>query len=263
MIQIKEMMQDKDLKNSESKDKGSRSRSQSMNEQGHYKQEKTETRPKKAKLKRHIFNIGKYNNPPYKFKQIEKTVPVAEGSYETTIEGYMENYKNILQDIRDQLNAEAEEFIKFTSRYGESYYLRFYKMMNELVRNQCDVTNHQVNVQFLLQLQLEWQRNWKHIICTWHIQEVTSDAADNSGPIFDAEPSQQLQNNDLNSNVFAIDHAHLEQPKSVNDIYLDEQGDTNITIDSLDMCYDRDQDDHDDTNELAQERNLLASLIKN
>nr|GEV75859.1 integrase, catalytic region, zinc finger, CCHC-type, peptidase aspartic, catalytic [Tanacetum cinerariifolium] len=31
---------------------------------------------------------------------------------------------------------------------------RFYKMMNELVRNQCDVTNHQVNVQFLPQ----WQR---------------------------------------------------------------------------------------------------------
>ncbi|GJU79896.1 retrovirus-related pol polyprotein from transposon TNT 1-94 [Tanacetum coccineum] len=31
-------------------------------------------------------------------------------------------------------------------------------MMNELVKNQCDVTNHQVNVQFLLQLQPEWQR---------------------------------------------------------------------------------------------------------
>ncbi|GJX19183.1 hypothetical protein Tco_0221860, partial [Tanacetum coccineum] len=30
--------------------------------------------------------------------------------------------------------------------------------MNELVRNQCHVTNHQVNVQFLLQLQPEWQR---------------------------------------------------------------------------------------------------------
>ncbi|GJS75545.1 hypothetical protein Tco_0725426 [Tanacetum coccineum] len=57
MIQVKEMMQDKDLKNSKSKDKGSRSRSQSMNEQSHYKQEKTKTRPKKAKLKRHIFNI--------------------------------------------------------------------------------------------------------------------------------------------------------------------------------------------------------------
>ncbi|GJY57926.1 hypothetical protein Tco_0457818 [Tanacetum coccineum] len=58
MIQVKEMMQDKDLKNSKSKDKGSRSRSRSMNEQSHYKQEKTKTRPKKAKLKCHIVNVG-------------------------------------------------------------------------------------------------------------------------------------------------------------------------------------------------------------
>ncbi|GJT38010.1 hypothetical protein Tco_0937875 [Tanacetum coccineum] len=150
-------------------------------------------------------------NPPYTYQWAEKTVPVAEGSSETTTERYMENYKNVSQDIRDQLNAEAEavqiiltgidndiystvdacpnacemwkaierlkqgesinvqdletnlywEFGKFTSRDGESlesYYSRFYKMMNELVRNQCHVTNHQVNVQFLLQLQPEWQR---------------------------------------------------------------------------------------------------------
>ncbi|GJY30954.1 hypothetical protein Tco_0414449 [Tanacetum coccineum] len=143
-------------------------------------------------------------NPPYTYQWAEKTVPVAEGSSETTTERYMENYKNVSQDIRDQLNAEAEavqiiltgidndiystvdacpnacemwkaierlkqgesinvqdletnlywEFGKFTSRDGESlesYYSRFYKMMNELVacRNQCHVTNHQVNVPVL------------------------------------------------------------------------------------------------------------------
>ncbi|GJU50883.1 hypothetical protein Tco_1220438 [Tanacetum coccineum] len=110
----------------------------------------------------------------------------------------MENYKNVSQDIRNQLDVEAEvvqiiltgidndmysivdacpnackmwkaierlkqgeainvqdletnlywEFGKFTSWDGESlesYYSRFYKMINELVKNQCDVTNHQVN----------------------------------------------------------------------------------------------------------------------
>nr|GEZ03701.1 hypothetical protein [Tanacetum cinerariifolium] len=46
------------------------------------------------------------------------------------------------------------EFGKFTSQD----YSRFYKMMNELIKNQSKVTNHQVNVQFLLQLQPEWQR---------------------------------------------------------------------------------------------------------
>ncbi|GJW59157.1 hypothetical protein Tco_0105888 [Tanacetum coccineum] len=126
-------------------------------------------------------------NPPYTYQWAEKTVPVAEGSSETTTERYMENYKNVSQDIRDQLNAEAEavqiiltgidndiystvdacpnacemwkaierlkqgesinvqdletnlywEFGKFTSRDGESlesYYSRFYKMMNELLK---------------------------------------------------------------------------------------------------------------------------------
>ncbi|GKE75056.1 hypothetical protein Tco_1537097, partial [Tanacetum coccineum] len=49
MIQVKEMMQDKDHKNSKSKDKGSRSRSQSMDEQSHYKQAKTKTEDKQGK----------------------------------------------------------------------------------------------------------------------------------------------------------------------------------------------------------------------
>ncbi|GJW09856.1 ribonuclease H-like domain-containing protein [Tanacetum coccineum] len=109
-------------------------------------------------------------NPPYKFKWTEIIIPVAEGSSETTTERFMENYKNVSQDIRNQLDAEAEPFQiiltridndiystvdacpnafwKFTSRDGESlklYYSRFYKMMNELVRNKFDVTNHQIN----------------------------------------------------------------------------------------------------------------------
>ncbi|GJT86076.1 retrovirus-related pol polyprotein from transposon TNT 1-94, partial [Tanacetum coccineum] len=87
------------------------------------------------------------------------------------------------------------------------------------------------------------------------IQEVTPDAADNSGPIFDDEPLQKVKNNNDNykggSRILTHHGTHLE-----------EQGDTNITIDSLDMCYDREQDDQDDTDELAQERDLFASLIK-
>ncbi|GKE48315.1 hypothetical protein Tco_1479573, partial [Tanacetum coccineum] len=53
------------------------------------------------------------------------------------------------------------EFGRFTSRDGESiesYYFRFYKMMNEMVRNQLEVATKQVNVQFLQQLQPEWSR---------------------------------------------------------------------------------------------------------
>ncbi|GJW54340.1 hypothetical protein Tco_0098425 [Tanacetum coccineum] len=56
IIQVKEMMQDNDLKNSKLKDKGSKSRSQSMDEQSHYKQDKTITR-QSINVKRHIFNV--------------------------------------------------------------------------------------------------------------------------------------------------------------------------------------------------------------
>ncbi|GJR20965.1 hypothetical protein Tco_0969492 [Tanacetum coccineum] len=101
-------------------------------------------------------------------------VKIQQSSNIFILEGYTENYKNVLQDIRDQLNVEAKVVqIIFTGIDNDIYSTvdacpnacemwkaikRFYKMMNELIRNQCDVTNHQVNVQFLLQLQPEWQR---------------------------------------------------------------------------------------------------------
>ncbi|GJZ19996.1 retrovirus-related pol polyprotein from transposon TNT 1-94 [Tanacetum coccineum] len=73
-----------------------------------------------------------------------------------------------------------------------------------------------------------------HYMYMAQLQEVTPDSVDNSGPIFDDEPM----------------HKALEQ------------GDTNITIDSSDICYDRAQDDQDETDDLDQERDLLASLIQ-
>nr|GEU93049.1 hypothetical protein [Tanacetum cinerariifolium] len=137
------------------------------------------------------------------------------------------------------------EFNKFTSRNDESlesYYSKFYKMMNELVRNKCDVTNHQVNVQFLLQLEPEEQADWRddtddepddqeleaHYMYMEKIQEVTPDAADNSGPIFDVGPLQKIQNDD---------------------------GDTNITTNSLDMSNNGGKDDQDD-DDLAREQHV-------
>nr|GFB08586.1 hypothetical protein [Tanacetum cinerariifolium]GFB42463.1 hypothetical protein [Tanacetum cinerariifolium] len=47
-------------------------------------------------------------NPPYEYKWTDKDVLVAEGSSEITNKRYIENYKNVSQNIHDQLNAEAE-----------------------------------------------------------------------------------------------------------------------------------------------------------
>nr|GEZ56529.1 hypothetical protein [Tanacetum cinerariifolium] len=47
-------------------------------------------------------------NHTYKYKWVDKEVQATEGGSVTTTESYMENYKNVSQDISDQLNAEAE-----------------------------------------------------------------------------------------------------------------------------------------------------------
>ncbi|GJZ14727.1 hypothetical protein Tco_0550404 [Tanacetum coccineum] len=99
-----------------------------------------------------------------------------------------------------------------------------------------------------------------HYMYMTQIQEVTPEAADNSGPIFDTESLQKIQNDDDNYNVFANDREHPKQPESINDTYLEEQDDTNITTDSLDMSTNRETVDQDD-DDLARERDLLASLI--
>nr|GEV89698.1 hypothetical protein [Tanacetum cinerariifolium] len=100
-----------------------------------------------------------------------------------------------------------------------------------------------------------------HYMYMAQIQEVTLDADDDSGPIFDSEPLKKVSNND-NYNVFAIENEHPKQSKSIHDTYLIEQDEHNVIIDSLDMSYDREQLDQDDDDDLANERELLASLIE-
>nr|GEX20816.1 hypothetical protein [Tanacetum cinerariifolium] len=93
------------------------------------------------------------------------------------------------------------------------------------------------------------------------LQEVSLDVA-NSGPIFDTEPLQKVSTND-HYNVFAIESEHPEQSESIHDTYPIEQIKHNVIIDSLDTSSDREHiDQNDDDNDLANERELLASLFE-
>nr|GEV11477.1 hypothetical protein [Tanacetum cinerariifolium] len=264
-------------------------------------------------------------NPPYNFTWANKEVPISEGSSVTTTETYMGNYKNVSQDIRDQLNAEAEtvqiiltgidndiystvdacpnacemwkaikrlkqgesinvqdletnlywECGKFTSRDGESlesYYSRFYKMMNKLVRNQCDVTNHQVNVQFLLQLQPEWQRNKGKAIIN------------SPSPIYDQEPSMVAKDDEMIGHVVGaretvgttvvqksgikcynckeFEHVTRECQKQTEQADWRDDTDDESEDQELEAHYIEQIDQNDDNDDLANERKLLASLIE-
>nr|GEW98347.1 hypothetical protein [Tanacetum cinerariifolium] len=78
-----------------------------------------------------------------------------------------------IQDVKINL---FWEFGKFTSHDGEtmeSYYTRFYKLINEMIQNNLTVTTMQVNVQFLQQLQPEWSRFVKIVKQQHKLDEVS------------------------------------------------------------------------------------------
>nr|GEZ11109.1 hypothetical protein [Tanacetum cinerariifolium] len=69
----------------------------------------------KSRIKRYIDTKPNHElihhclkNPPYKFTWADKEVPISKGSPVIRTESHMETYKTISQDIRNQLNAEAE-----------------------------------------------------------------------------------------------------------------------------------------------------------
>nr|GEZ94977.1 hypothetical protein [Tanacetum cinerariifolium] len=95
----------------------------------------------------------------------------------------------------------------------------------------------------------------------YHKEKMLLYAVD-SGPIFDTEPEQKVQNDD-HYDVFAIECQHPEQSESVHKTYLIEQNVHDVIIESVDMNYDSEQiDQNDEDADLAKERELLASLIE-
>nr|GEY47965.1 hypothetical protein [Tanacetum cinerariifolium] len=195
-----------------------------------------------------------------------------DGSSEIHTKGYMETYKNVSQDIQNQLDAEAEavyiiltgidndiystvdvcpnacEMWKANERLKQDHN----KLLPETEKNEIDKlmalisllfnkiyksTNN--NLRTLVNTSRANQDNTPRInkgtgydnqravnvardrenVGTHVIQEVTPDAANNSGPIFHAKPLQNIQTDNDNYNVFANDKEHLEQPETVNDIF--------------------------------------------
>nr|GEW22295.1 hypothetical protein [Tanacetum cinerariifolium] len=355
----------------------------------------------KSRIKRYIDTKPNHElihyclkNPPYKFTWADKVVPVSEGSPETTTERYMETYKNVSQDIRDQLNAKAEAMWKAIERLkqGESIsvqdlepicignlenshhgmvnhlnritqewqmfvtlvkqsqelktvsYHKLYDILkqhqievmelraerisrtanplalvaqqqpvyhpqnhpnhytqNSSSRTQQDATRNRgkaiVNSplpiydqepsmvaeddelskdkeidKLMALISISFKKIYKptnnnlrtssntnqeletHYLYMAQIQQVTPDAANDSGPIFDTEPVQRVQNND-NYNMFSIECEHPEQSISVHDTYPIKQDKHNVIINSLDMSYDRKHiDQNDDDYDLSNEQ---------
>nr|GEW47145.1 reverse transcriptase domain-containing protein [Tanacetum cinerariifolium] len=99
-------------------------------------------------------------NPPYKFTWADKEVPISEG---------------IDNDIYSTVDACPNAC----------------EIWKAIKRNQYDVTNHQVNVQFLLQLQTEWQRSQQAAT-----KNKGKEIVNSPQPIYDQEPSMVTEDDE-------------------------------------------------------------------
>ncbi|GJS81822.1 hypothetical protein Tco_0748363 [Tanacetum coccineum] len=88
------------------------------------------------------------------------------------------------------------------------------------------------------------------------IQEVLPEESNSTD-----QPLEQVQNHDEN-NVFANERRHSEQPESINDTYVLEKDDSNVTPDSSNICNNDNQVDQNAA-ECVDERAALANLIAN
>ncbi|GJW90883.1 integrase, catalytic region, zinc finger, CCHC-type containing protein [Tanacetum coccineum] len=153
-------------------------------------------------------------------------------------------------------------FGKFTSRDGESlesYYSRFYKMMNELVRNQCHVTNHQVNVQFLLQLQPEWQSKHQNEVNEIRAERLTCTA--NSLALFG------IRIQCYNCKEYGHVSRECQKPKRVKDaayhkekMLLCKQEEAEVQLNAEQADWKDDTDDESDDQELEAQYMYMAQI---
>nr|GEV98038.1 ribonuclease H-like domain-containing protein [Tanacetum cinerariifolium] len=173
----------------------------------------------KSRIKRYINTKPNHEpiyyclkNPPYKFTWADKEVSFSEGSSVTTTETYMENYKNVSQDIRNQLNAEAEAVQIFLTGIDNDIYstvdacpnaCEIWKEIERLKQGESiNVHDLETNLywefgnshhgMFLLQLQPEWKRSQQAATRNRGKAIVNSPQ-----PIYDEEPSMVDEDDEM------------------------------------------------------------------
>nr|GEW61484.1 hypothetical protein [Tanacetum cinerariifolium] len=131
-----------------------------------------------------IIEAGGKDRPP--MLATDKDVPVTEGSSETTTERYMENYKNVSQDIRDQLNAKSEAVQIILTGIDNDIYSTV-----DACPNACEMWKA------IESKGMSKTKTGKGCSLSQGKDDIVNpDAADNFGPIFDSEPLQKVDQDD-------------------------------------------------------------------
>nr|GEZ24663.1 hypothetical protein [Tanacetum cinerariifolium] len=248
----------------------------------------------KSKIKRYIDTKPNHElihyclkNPPYKFTWADKEVLISKGSFVTTTETYMETYKNVLQDIGDQLNAEAEVVQIILTGIDNDIYSTVDACPNAFNEIRAERIARTANPLALVAQQQPLYHPHNH--STHYTQNSLTRsqqaATRNRGkaivnspqPIYDQEPSMIAEDDDMSKDK-EIDkliedqelEAHYMYKAQIQEVSPDaadsgpifdsEPVQKNVIIDSLDMSYDREQiDQNDDDDDLANEQRSRLS----
>ncbi|GJX00946.1 retrotransposon protein, putative, ty1-copia subclass [Tanacetum coccineum] len=128
--------------------------------------------------------------------EIYSTVDACKTTHEMwiAIERLQQGESLNIQDVKTNLFWEFGKFTSWDGESMESYYSRFYKMMNEMIRNNLTVATIQVNIQFLQQLQPEWSRHKGKKIAKPIIPPSGSASEEDSDPE-QAQKDKEMQKN--------------------------------------------------------------------
>nr|GFA86369.1 hypothetical protein [Tanacetum cinerariifolium] len=98
---------------------------------------------------------------PMNIDEIYSTIDACQTAQEMweAIERLQQGESFNIQDVKTNLFWEFSKFTFHDGEIMESYYTRFYKLINEMIQNNLTVAKMQINVQFLQQLQPEWSRD--------------------------------------------------------------------------------------------------------
>nr|GEY53945.1 hypothetical protein [Tanacetum cinerariifolium] len=144
----------------------------------------------KSRIKRYIDTKPNHElilycltNPPYELGWIYSKIPISEGSPITRSKRFQETYKNISQEIRDQLNAEAEAVQIILTWIDNDIYSTVDACLNAFYHPQTHPTHYTHNSPTRSQ-QAATRNRGKAIV-------------DSPQPIYDQEPSMVAEDDEM------------------------------------------------------------------
>ncbi|GJZ81897.1 hypothetical protein Tco_0646891 [Tanacetum coccineum] len=160
------------------------------------------------------------------------------------------NMNSIEQCIIERASHEQE--LKMTLKKLSERQLQIQQCKVQEVQSSVTSSGDETSSGIVSDEEIDKQKLEAHYSDMAKIQEVLPEESSST-----SQPLEQVQNHDEND-VFANVRRHSEQPESINDTYVLEKDDSNVTPDSSNIC----NNDNQDLKAQMQDKNIAISELK-